>query len=212
MTPEETEIKGLFIQRFGITCWGCTDPVSAPKQLVLDHIIPRRDGGPDTIENRALLCYDCNHEKGSRFTLGGLRDLNKVKTHTIDLKGALAWTREQAKTSVKREQLPLPSSNQGHQGVEGEVVDFLKDVLVKTGSSMDRIATAALWQEARKASGDTIENRAFGMTKNMWTRTVRRVFTVPPPKRARIAKGELTDAWVGLRWANVQEHQIQSEP
>ena len=111
MTLSEKKIKQILTNKFGNACWGCNDPVSADKHLVLDHIIPQRDGGSDTIENRALLCYDCNQKKGSKLTLDGLREITRVKNHTIDLKGAMQWTREQAMGTLIGDQLLLRTSN-----------------------------------------------------------------------------------------------------
>ena len=110
MTNKENDVKQQLIQAFGCTCWGCSDPVGNLKNLVLDHIIPKNDGGADTIDNRALLCNHCNQRKGSRLTLSGLRENNGVKNHAVDLKGAMQWTREQAATALIVGQLPLPTS------------------------------------------------------------------------------------------------------
>ena len=111
MTKSENDVKQQLIQAFGCTCWGCSDPVGNPKNLVLDHIIPKSDGGADTIDNRALLCNHCNQRKGSRLTLSGLRENNGVKNHAVDLKGVMQWTREQAVTALIGDQFPLPISH-----------------------------------------------------------------------------------------------------
>ena len=107
MTNEEQKIKDILIRKFGQSCWGCEVAISDPKLLELDHIVPQCDGGSDTIENRALLCSSCNKTKGNRLTLGNLRKSNGVKSHTIDLKAALEWTRRQAASSIV-DQLVIP--------------------------------------------------------------------------------------------------------
>lgn len=41
---------------------------SAPlAELTLDHIIPRRDGGPNSFCNLRLACYRCNHGRHNRL-------------------------------------------------------------------------------------------------------------------------------------------------
>ena len=92
----DEHIKTTLIKRYGFQCWGCQDEVSGEKHLVLDHIIPKSDGGSDTIENMALLCPNCNSKRGNRLTLSGLRQTNKVKNHSVNLVEVMRWTRERA--------------------------------------------------------------------------------------------------------------------
>jgi hypothetical protein len=37
-------------------------------RLQLEHVIPRKHGGSDELENLALACIDCNLRKGSNLT------------------------------------------------------------------------------------------------------------------------------------------------
>ena len=49
----------------GGNCAACREHQIKPK-LTVDHVIPRRDGGTDHIENLQLLCFHCNVVKGPR--------------------------------------------------------------------------------------------------------------------------------------------------
>ena len=80
--------------------------------------------------------------------------------------------------------------------VSPEVHAWLIDRFVATNKQSDRIAASDVWKEASQ-DGQT----AFGLTKNKFTRTMSDMFTVKPPRRARIG-GVLTDAWIGLKWAD----------
>ena len=46
-------------------CNGCRDHLKM-RHLDVDHIIPRKHGGTDDIENLQLLCGHCNSIKGDR--------------------------------------------------------------------------------------------------------------------------------------------------
>ena len=109
MTNEERRIKDILIGRFGLSCWGCDVDIGDEKMLILDHIIPKNDGGADTIENRALLCNHCNSQKGDRCTISNLRQINKVREHSVGLKAAMEFIREKRKGEILAEyhQLPL---------------------------------------------------------------------------------------------------------
>ncbi|MFZ0797895.1 MAG: HNH endonuclease signature motif containing protein [Terriglobales bacterium] len=41
--------------------------------LPIDHIVPKRHGGDDTAENKAVACYECNMVKGSYVPVGNNR-------------------------------------------------------------------------------------------------------------------------------------------
>ena len=54
-----------------VTCAGCGVTLET-EFMELDHINPKSSSGPDTIDNRVLLCRPCNRIKGQRYTLPGL--------------------------------------------------------------------------------------------------------------------------------------------
>ena len=55
--------QGVF-QRDGYTCQYCG---VRPRELTLDHVIPRSRGGPNTWENLVTACPRCNGRKGGRL-------------------------------------------------------------------------------------------------------------------------------------------------
>ena len=123
MMADEKEIRRSLIEQFGAACWGCMDKLSE-RQLVLDHIIPQVEGGSDEIYNRALLCSPCNSKKGDRLTLSNLRKENNVKTHPVDLKGALPWTREHFLKSFTKQLELLPTETQTNSQSEPTLPDY----------------------------------------------------------------------------------------
>ena len=46
--------------------------------LHIEHIIPKKHGGLDTMENLALACIDCNLKKGSNLTGLDFSETNEV--------------------------------------------------------------------------------------------------------------------------------------
>ena len=63
--PPPSAHKDLLYGKQSGQCGGCV--VSFPKRnLTLDHIVPRADGGTDHIENLWLLCGACNSSKGTK--------------------------------------------------------------------------------------------------------------------------------------------------
>lgn len=94
------KMKKILIDKFGLECWGCgfEPPNKDERHLHLDHISPKSEGGPDGIDNRALLCNPCGNKKGSDMSLKGLRNANESeglmkKDELIDLVEARKWTR-----------------------------------------------------------------------------------------------------------------------
>ena len=65
--------KDLLYGKQSGQCGGCT--VMFPKRnLTMDHIVPRADGGTDHIENLWLLCGACNSSKGTKSQAEFLKD------------------------------------------------------------------------------------------------------------------------------------------
>ena len=45
------------------------DALPGQRFLTLDHVVPRSAGGPSEAWNLAVLCDQCNHDKGSKHDL-----------------------------------------------------------------------------------------------------------------------------------------------
>ena len=58
-------VKRQIYGRQGGDCAGCGEHFQ-PRNLTVDHVVPRSRGGPDTDENLQLLCGACNSLKGAR--------------------------------------------------------------------------------------------------------------------------------------------------
>ena len=109
-------IKQQLIGRFGRRCWGCDVEDPETKALQVDHIIPKSDGGPDTINNLCLLCGPCNRQKGSNLTLSGLRaeiksgrgERDGRKPSDVELVSAMDWTRDQYEKSLRNMTIQRP--------------------------------------------------------------------------------------------------------
>lgn len=57
--------KQKVIRLLGNKCSACGAWNS--RTLILDHILPKKFGGPNTIENRQVLCNHCNITKGQKI-------------------------------------------------------------------------------------------------------------------------------------------------
>lgn len=60
--PELRLSRRSVFARDGHACVYC----GAPRELTLDHVIPRRQGGQNTWENLVTCCRSCNTRKGDR--------------------------------------------------------------------------------------------------------------------------------------------------
>ncbi len=47
-------------------CGYCGDTFD-PRQLTVDHVVPRSHGGPHTWANTITSCWKCNHKKGAKL-------------------------------------------------------------------------------------------------------------------------------------------------
>ncbi len=71
------EMMTFLLNQHGKQCQGCGRQFNDERYLELDHNSPRSDGGLNHISNRILLCGPCNKVKSNKYTLSGLRKLNK---------------------------------------------------------------------------------------------------------------------------------------
>jgi 5-methylcytosine-specific restriction endonuclease McrA len=62
--------RQLVRERAGDSCGYCQLPQSQfpLARLQIEHVIPRKHGGSDVLENLALACIDCNLHKGSNLS------------------------------------------------------------------------------------------------------------------------------------------------
>jgi 5-methylcytosine-specific restriction endonuclease McrA len=79
--------RNIFI-RDNFTCQYCGKRLP-PKELTIDHIIPRSKGGRDSWDNVVTSCKSCNNKKGDRTPKqAGLKPLKKPKPpHHIQILG-----------------------------------------------------------------------------------------------------------------------------
>ena len=72
-----------------IICAGCGRRLP-PRYMELDHIRPRASGGPNTIDNRVLMCGPCNRDKKADLTMTGLWKKNRKDDRMEDETAARA--------------------------------------------------------------------------------------------------------------------------
>ena len=103
------EMHDLLVQQWRLSCWGCDFVAPDPRHLVLDHILPKKDGGSNDLDNRALMCGPCNLAKSNQLTLSALRRQNRKEgyltardaQHPINLPRALQWAREYTRGLIR---------------------------------------------------------------------------------------------------------------
>lgn len=61
-TTQWRKLREIVIRRDAGTCQQCGMPGSH-----VDHVVPRKLGGDDSLNNLQLLCRNCNLSKGARF-------------------------------------------------------------------------------------------------------------------------------------------------
>ena len=79
------ELLERLVLRDDLLCQGCglrpvdgvLPPVKFTRLMEIDHNHPRSAGGSNHVDNRVLLCGDCNRTKSDTMTLKGLRRYNK---------------------------------------------------------------------------------------------------------------------------------------
>lgn len=74
--------KAQLIERDGKRCRHC----GTPRNLTIDHILPRARGGSGDLSNLQLLCRHCNERKGCAledpaWSLDALRTDRKVRAY-----------------------------------------------------------------------------------------------------------------------------------
>jgi len=80
-----------------VTCATCGREMELPF-MELDHIDPRKSGGPNDISNRILLCGPCNRTKSYKSTISQTIELNKKSGwHRPELKEAADGARKAAR-------------------------------------------------------------------------------------------------------------------
>lgn len=61
-TSKWRKIRARVLTRDGHTCQYCGQPATT-----VDHVVPRRLGGDDSLDNLLAACKRCNYSKGGRF-------------------------------------------------------------------------------------------------------------------------------------------------
>jgi 5-methylcytosine-specific restriction endonuclease McrA len=64
MTPraKRNRLRRL-IDRDGLLCGICGQPIVPPEQPTIDHIVAKAEGGPNSFENLRLAHYRCNYDR-----------------------------------------------------------------------------------------------------------------------------------------------------
>jgi 5-methylcytosine-specific restriction endonuclease McrA len=57
--------RGAVIERDGTSCYYCGRPKLSGRTATLDHVVPLRHGGADSLDNLVLSCPRCNAQKQS---------------------------------------------------------------------------------------------------------------------------------------------------
>ena len=84
----------------------------------LDHIRPKNDGGSNWINNRILLCAECNRAKGENLTLGGLINHNE--------KNGLMHNKNRAKKALHNAKWIVNSIETQWESPDPEIQQLLK--------------------------------------------------------------------------------------
>ena len=112
------EMKAILIKQWAAVCWGCgfEPPNSDDRYFDLDHNLPKSQGGPNDLDNRAILCRPCNGRKGNTLTIEGLRRANRRDGYwygdpaidqRIPIKLAVEWARGYLERAAQQAALAL---------------------------------------------------------------------------------------------------------
>jgi len=77
-TPPMTRHNILLRDKY--TCQYCGD-IFPPRQLTLDHVMPRASGGEASWENLVAACRDCNSRKGDKIPGKGFHQPHNMPPH-----------------------------------------------------------------------------------------------------------------------------------
>ncbi len=91
----DREMRDMLFAQWGTRCWACDFAHPDPDFYDLDHITPKSIGGPNDLNNRAILCKPCNQKvKRDSLTLAGVRQRRGYtgrNVHPIDVVTARDW-------------------------------------------------------------------------------------------------------------------------
>ncbi|HBQ97919.1 MULTISPECIES: HNH endonuclease signature motif containing protein [unclassified Roseofilum] len=55
--------RAKLIEQFGTRCYWC-ECILSPEEITLDHLIPKKHGGSNSLENLRITCFSCNNQRG----------------------------------------------------------------------------------------------------------------------------------------------------
>ncbi len=73
-------------------CYACSKPVNP--LAMGDHLIPKKIGGSDSVDNFGPMCPRCNSSKGTRDALEWLAGKKSFNLNTMNLEILVAYTRQ----------------------------------------------------------------------------------------------------------------------
>ena len=79
------DVKRLLYLNSNGKCAICGEPLLYDN-ITLDHRVPLKMGGADTVENLQISCLECNRLKGSLLTEELVFKLSKIVIHQLDVK------------------------------------------------------------------------------------------------------------------------------
>lgn len=109
---EDKDVRRLMVDilhaKEGGVCGGCGETFQA-RNMELDHIVPKSNGGSYCIDNRQVLCGACNREKGKMLMAEFLKKKggHSTKKTNIRMSGVKDW---EFVESIVLENKPNPMS------------------------------------------------------------------------------------------------------